>query len=298
MITNKLYQDSKIKNILRERECDNYYSQICTFTPKIHNNSEPKMENFYVRLQDWLDKRKEKMIKLTDRSYGNFNKSRSKDRNDNVSNNKNPPRNVFIDLYEESHQLKINKEESIKRYHVELDQMASSRKATPQIEEIDMTLRLECFKSLFEVLDHDDDKTLVFNNDFKKNLESRLNKDILVIIEPIIEELQLNKLELNFEEFLLVIDHLYKIINVDEKRRLINWYLKNVKRDNSNRKRQYSYEPNFKPCITDNSTKIYSNSKRISKDVYKRNAELLETKRKFLKEKTEEKLKNEIKGNF
>lgn len=63
--TSKMYQASEIyrtrKDILREH----FYTQTCPFTPTIANKDTPKIENFYYRLQDWIDKRNKNTMKKT-----------------------------------------------------------------------------------------------------------------------------------------------------------------------------------------------------------------------------------------
>ena len=53
----KLLRDKKINLIIEQQELE------CPFTPKISNNEEPKVENFYNRLQDWMEVKHEKMAR-------------------------------------------------------------------------------------------------------------------------------------------------------------------------------------------------------------------------------------------
>ncbi len=147
------------------------------------------------------------------------------------------------------------------------------------------------------MLDYSDESVLTYSDDFQKNVEECLDAEIAFIIEPIIHELKTQNLKLSYEEFILVADHLYKVINVNERRKLINWYVMNVKRENSNRRtRPLSHEYSFKPMISENSSLIYNNSKRITKNVMLRNSELIGNKERFSVLMNEAKERDEVKG--
>jgi hypothetical protein len=289
---------------LRERESLLYYEQTCPFTPKIADSSKPKLENFFNRLQSWVEKRNENFQREIEESNKDsktgqplFRPLTSKKDSSNSSSTDKHVRNVFIDLYEETKLFRENQKERENKYQEEIEKMANQRKATQQIEEINHMNKLECYRCLFEILDHDHDNSISFSQAFLNNLESRLNPEIIFIIDPIINELRANNLNLNYQEFIMVIEHLYRVINVDEKRRLINWYVDNIKRGRSPKKtRTFSQDFSFRPTITETSHKLYLKSKRISKDVFKRNTEFLEKKHNFIKEKNIEKLRNEVKG--
>jgi hypothetical protein len=90
------------------------------------------------------------------------------------------------------------------------------------------------------------------------------------------------------------------MLNVDQRRKLLNWYV-NIKRKDSARFRRSEdltkmQNFTFKPVVSEKSYILFENSSKISKNLLERNKQFLEKKQSFIKDKTEEKIKNEVKG--
>ena len=169
------------------------------------------------------------------------------------------------------------------------------------MDEIVSTIKFECFLKLFQILDTDDDNSVSYNEHFLLALEKNLNSEIRGILEPLLNEFSLHNETLNKEEFVLALDQLYNVLNVDQKRKLVNWYVQDVKRENSPRKRRsleqtMDYRFSFRPSISESSNKLYINSQRFSKDLLERNNEFLKKRESYIQEKNEEKFNSEIKG--
>ena len=69
-----------------------------------------------------------------------------------------------------------------------------------------------------------------------KNVEEKLDKNLLDIFNPIFIELKENEETLSREEFFLAIEELFKVLTVTQKRNLINWYV-NQKRVTTSERR-------------------------------------------------------------
>lgn len=300
---------------MKELNTEKYYTRQFPFTPKISSTSKPKLENFFERLSLWVEKRTENQLKSIDEAQKDsttgqklFNplishrksSSSHKINQMNQCEKLNFTKNVFIDLYEKSYMQQESKREFLVKYEEELNRLANSCKATRQIEEIHNTNKFECFKCLFNILDYSQTNQLAFNEAFDQNLEKSLDPWLRKLLLPLINELKEQKEVLYFDEFLLAMEDLYKIINVDEKRKLVNWYVEGFKRENSPRKKRANSNSNirnlfFKPKINEKSEKLLKESARMSKDFTQRNLEFVRKKEIFLNEKNSEKVKNEVK---
>jgi hypothetical protein len=61
--SDKLHSELKILNSKKDLLRIDYYTKTCPFSPEIINKEAPKVENFYYRLQSWIDKRNINIIK-------------------------------------------------------------------------------------------------------------------------------------------------------------------------------------------------------------------------------------------
>ena len=301
-LANKLFKEAETLKVAKEREMENHYAEVCPFTPKISDSSKPKVENFYKRLQGWVEKRNENYQKEVEEANKD-SKTGQKLFTPRISkrDQERGPRNVFIDLYEENKKLTQVKKETQEKKEEEISKLANSKKATDKMDEIVSTIKFECFLKLFQILDTDDDNSVSYNEHFLLALEKNLNSEIRGILEPLLNEFSLHNETLNKEEFVLALDQLYNVLNVDQKRKLVNWYVQDVKRENSPRKRRsleqtMDYRFSFRPSISESSNKLYINSQRFSKDLLERNNEFLKKRESYIQEKNEEKFNSEIKG--
>lgn len=303
VLANKLFKEAETLKVNKEKETENHFAGVCPFTPKISDASKPKVENFYKRLQTWVEKRNE--------NYQNELEEATKDsktgqrlftpRISKRENESKGPRNVFIDLYEENKKLTQDKKEMQEKKKDEINKLANSKKATEKMEEIVSTIKFECFLKLFQILDTDEDNSVSYNENFLVALEKNLSQEIRNILEPLLNEFSLHNETLNKEEFVLALDQLYNVLNVDQKRKLVNWYVKDIKRENSPRKRRsiettMDYRFSFRPSISESSHRLYVNSQRFSKDLLERNKEFIKKRESYIQEKNEEKISTEIKG--
>lgn len=293
---------------MQEQDRNQYFSEICTFTPKISNSSQPKLENFFQRLQLWIERRNENYFNelqnsLKDSKTGQFLFQPSVKRTvSSIEPDMSNKGSIFIDLYEETKRIDLNKKEKQQKYEEELNQLASSKKATQQIEEIHNKNKEECFNTLFQLLDFNQEGMLRYSEDFQRNIQTFLHPVIRHIIDPLINELSIHQEELNYEEFILAINQLYQVVSVDEKRKLVNWYVDNIKRQNSPRKKRASFNKScdfaFKPVISESSEQIFQKSGKIVKNFAQRNLEFIKKKENFINEKKIEKIENEFKGKL
>ena len=224
-------------------------------------------------------------------------------RNKFDSNTSSTTRNVFIDLYEENKKLNQIKKESWVKNEEEINSLANSKKATSKIEEIDSTNKYECFLKLFEILDKNNDNQISYTEEFLSILNDNLNQEIRTILEPLITEFSLHNETLNREEFVIALDQLYNVLNVDQKRKLVNWYVKEIKRSNSpRRKRTFAQSVDskfsFKPHVSEASSKVFDSSQRYAKGMLERNKDHIKKKENYFQAKFEEKQSSEIKGKI
>jgi len=63
-ISKRLYENAEIRNKKRLDLQDNYFASTCPFTPEIISKGKdiPNINNFFKRLQNWVDKRNEKYV--------------------------------------------------------------------------------------------------------------------------------------------------------------------------------------------------------------------------------------------
>jgi hypothetical protein len=265
------------------------------------------LQNFYKRLQTWIEKRNEnyqKDIENSSKDSKTGQKFFSPQTRSRAIKNKETStvRNVFINLYEDTKRQSISRKETREKYDEEMKNLANSKKASLKMEEINNNNKYECFLSLFKIFDTDEDNLIANNDDFQKSFQS-LEEWLQVILQPLIEEFSSQPEALNREEFVMALDQLYKAVSVGERRKLIDWYVKKVKRENSPRKRRLLEAENsnnfsFQPKISDASHKVFKDSQRYSKNVFERNSDYLKRRETFLAEKNEEKIENETKGKF
>ena len=301
-ISKKLYQEAERLKQIKQEEQENFYRTNYSFSPNISDISKPKVENFYRRLQSWIDKRNEKFIKdkelsSMDSKTGQrffspvirYNRTRE-----------NFERNVFIDLYEEKNKFAENKKETEAKIKENFDNLTQIKKISSNSEDINKNQKEECFDSLFNLLKDSEDNVIRYNEIFEKKLKENFQPELKSILEPIIAELKEDKYFLSKEEFILVLEQLFLLLNVDEKRRMINWYVKGDEK--SVRKRKSLVEqPNFitfQPKIREKSHRLFEKCERYSKDLLERNKDFLKNKQDFHETEQKNKWNKEIECKF
>ncbi len=298
-ISLKLYKEAEVMRVTKEREKENHIAVVCPFTPKIIDSSKPKLENFYKRLQTWIERRNENYQKDLECANKDSKTGQvfftpqvnKRSREVNV-------RSVFIDLYEDKKRLTLTRKEAVEKYEEELKKLANSKKASNKMEQLNNNNKYECFLHLFKAFDTDEDNLISYNEEFKNTFEA-LDDWLQAILQPLIEEFASQNEALNREEFVMALDQLYRVVSVNEKRKMVDWYVQRVKRENSPRKRRQTEGENnfsFRPRIYETSHKLFKDSQRHSKDILQRNSELLKRRDTYIMQKNEERLADEIKG--
>lgn len=161
-------------------------------------------------------------------------------------------------------------------------------------------LKDDCYANLFSILDHNNDGVIECNEEFLKNAEEKLEKSILDLFNPIFSELKEHEESLSRDEFYLALDELFKVLNVQQRRCILNWYVELKRQDSISRKRVLIDTSNFTfhPHISENSQNYFNLSQRYSKNFLDRNDELLNSRSIYKKEKSQEKLQKELEGKF
>jgi len=295
--TNKLFQEAERLKHIKQDEADNFYKTNYAFTPKISDLSQPKVENFYKRLQSWIDKRNEKFVK--EKEQANLDSKTGlpfyKPSIHYTKNTANIHRNVFIDLYEEKtkfFEIIKEKQEKIKE---SIENLTKIKKVSHNSEEINQKNKKECFENMFNLLKDSEENLIRYNPVLEKKLEN-LKPGVRTILEPVVSELKEDKYFLNREEFLLVIEQLYTMLNVEERRRLIDWYVKGDERSVRTRKHSLNNDNflTFQPKVREKSHRIFEKSERYSKNLIERNKEFLKKKQDFMETEKQNKMAKEI----
>lgn len=206
---------------------------------------------------------------------------------------------LFSFLHEEK---KMKYEKLIESEQANLKRIVDNSKlklSNEKTDEINKLLKEDCYANLFNILDHNNDGVIECNEDFLKNAEKFLEKSLLDLFNPIFAELKEHDESLSREEFYLALDELFKVLTVQQRRSILNWYVDRKRVDSISRTRLLVDRSNFtfQPFVGENSHSYFSISKRYSKDFLSRNNELLNARDSFYKEKSLEKFQKETEGN-
>lgn len=300
---NKLHEEKKKKEEERIKLTDEYFNEIYPFTPNISDKSQPNVNNFFNRLQEWIEKRNNQ-IELD--IIGSFYDSKTgqklfqpvisfssleniKHRNDI---------DLFQYLYEDKQVRNNNRDQMGIEAEIQAKKFSRMKLISENSDQINNLLKEDCFNCLFKCLDHNHDDIIECTDSFIKNAEINLDENLLEIFQPIFIELKENEETLSKEEFFMAIEELFKILSVTQKRDLINWYI-NQKRESTNEKRRLlseNKELTFHPKISENSNLFYSSSTRYSKDFLERNIDLNISRENYLRVKSKEKQEKELEG--
>lgn len=301
-----MHNEKKTIQVEREKLTDLYFSEIYPFKPNISNKSEPTVGDFFQRLQSWVEKRNgnyknELQASLSDCKTGQklFQPIISDNKTIDTTSHR-QEKTLFEFLYEE-HKLKPEKRKDYELDSTkEIIKNSNLKLTTKKTDQLNSLLKEDCFECLFELIDHNDDNVVECSESFTKNMEDKLDKNIINIIEPIFTELKEHQESLKKEEFFMALDELFKDLSVAQKRELLNWYVEKKRINSPSKKRTLVDSSNFtyNPYISKNSQHLYSNSKRYSKDFFNRNIELLHSREKYIKEKSIERVQIELNGKY
>lgn len=289
----------------RKKLTDEYFNEIYPFTPNISNKDEPSVQKFFNRLQDWVDKRNDKIeldiissfydTKTGQKLFKPIISESNKDSTDHRKEN---------NLFDYLHLDKITREKNRDQLGIdasnEAKEISNLKLLSENSEQINSLLKEDCFECLFNTFDHDKDEVINCTESFVKNAEEKLDKNLLEIFNPIFIELKETEETLSKEEFYMAIEELFKVLTVTQKRNLINWYV-NQKRESTNERRslmKINPELTFHPKISENSSNFFSCSKRYSKDFLERNRDLKISREDYYRVKSKEKYEMETEGKF
>jgi hypothetical protein len=299
-IYDKLYNDSSIyyenKLNLKKRENSKF-----SYKPSLNYNLNKKKikDSFNERLLTDYNKRKEHKQKLINKQKEEINNSKKpilfnnkhvKNNNNNnnttINNSKNNNSNHYIDLYNYNNKYKTNKkvlEEQV--YGNYLKNPAKNKNSETLLNKKNQNT----FRTLFKILDSDEDGIISNATINTKRIDEKLCK----ILEPVFKELKEENETLNENEFVIVCEKLYKILPYQQKSYINSIYCnfdnninknsnKNLKNKNNNNNflynsninsnnnsmlstinskknnkiKEYNNDLTFKPKINNNSRKI------------------------------------------
>lgn len=207
-------------------------------------------------------------------------------------------RNVFIDLYEEKTKFEENKREKETQNIENFENLTKTKKVSQISEEINQKNKNECFYYLFDFLKDSEEDVIKYNATLEKKIENNFKPEIKSIIEPVVAELKEDKYFLNKEEFILVLEQLFLLLNVDERRRLIDWYVKSDERNL--RKKKYTQAKEnfmtFQPNVGQKTHRLFEKCERYAKDLIQRNKEFLKNRENYYETETKNKIAKEIEG--
>jgi hypothetical protein len=207
---------------------------------------------------------------------------------------------VFIDLYEEKTKFFDNKKQKEEKIKENIENLTKTKKVSHNSEEINNKNKKECFDHLFNLLKDGEDNLIRYNPELETKLETNFKPEMRTILEPVVAELKEDKYFLNKDEFLLVIEQLYMMLNVDEKRRFIDWYVKSDERSIRKRKHSLNNENfmTFQPKVREKSHRVFEKCERYSKDLLERNNDFIKKRQSFMETEQQNKFAKEVEGNF
>jgi hypothetical protein len=199
---------------------------------------------------------------------------------------------VFTKLYDLSKFRDMKSKDNLNKHLEEIQRLAEAKLMTDKTEEINNRLKKDSYIKLFEKLDYDNDSIIKYDNKLEQIIKENFNETVGRYLAPIVECLKNQDETLNVEEFSVTMDQIFSNLSVNEKRSFIN----NLRE----RKKPVEDRNNFTftPQISEKTRKVFSSSKKYSKDLIARNEEFVKQKNQFLSSKKEEKIKEELNCNF
>lgn len=309
---NRLYKDYEIRQVKQEKLKENYFNEVCPHSPVINDNSEPKIENFYNRLQDWLTKKKEKDEKRKKESEldRETNKplfkpqtieySQSKLELNAIKNRPTSPIKSADVLHNEALTKTIRRSTLLETSVADIKKKSEQIITSEASKKLNQKNKDELFKKIFEILDFNKDNKICYNEDFSEGLKN-VPPHIINILEPLFEEFNENKEILTLKEFIVSCGRLYNILDYYQRSQLFQyifyckkqeapWNIKKKKEQELEDNRNFSYVPkvaNFTNEMIDKSDK-YKGSTFMD-----RNFKYLEARKKVMEEGLEAQLARE-----
>jgi hypothetical protein len=304
-LVNKLHDEKKKKEMEREKLTDEYFKEFYPFSPFISDKNAPNAYKFLNRLQDWIEKRNNKIKQDIINSFYDtktgqklYSPTKSEASKECIAHRKE------VNLFEYLHEDKFIREKNRDLLEInatnEAKEISNTKLLTENSEKINILLKEDCFMCLFNTFDYNGDDLIECTDSFMKNIDDKLDKNLLEIFNPIFLDLKDNEETLSKEEFFLAMEELFKLLTVTQKRNLIDWYI-NQKRVTTNERRKsilVNKELSFSPKISENSNFFYSCSKRYSKVFLERNIDHNINKENYFRIKSNEKYEKEIEGKI
>jgi hypothetical protein len=227
-------------------------------------------------------------------------------KHDTISVIDRPFRDIFSDLHEEKKLFERKQKEMEEKNIKQLQNLSNHKKTSLKSDDIHNYTKIECFNKLFELLDHDNDQVISYSEDFAENANAILSEEIRQILNPILTEMKEHGDSLNLEEFITAVNQLYYILNISQRRQLLNWFV-NMKRSDSPRKRRSMEMEDsvlkkfpFRPEVNSKNASqvLNSPSRSVHIDLFDRGSIFLKKRESIIQEKIEQKIKNETKGKL
>ena len=220
-----LYNKWRLRSLKIDKMAESLYSQY-TFKPQIINNKNcSEVVNLpFEQRQEFFKKRvEEKLLRVDKSSYGNNNRFNRTIREGNLNNQSNSlalenqnnsqsnPRkhkvNIFYNLYSLAKKYSQEKNQKVKLAEDEIIRNMHSVHTLQPSDHMIQKMKEDSFKKIFRILDSDEDNVI---SSFYINT-SKLDKDVLKILQPILVELKEEQETLNEEEFVRACHHLYEV---------------------------------------------------------------------------------------
>lgn len=273
--TEKLYKENEAKKVNRERLTEEYYKELCTYTPDINDKSEANPNNFYLRLQNWLGKQKEKDDERKEKSKINqetnlpFFKPIIIETMSKIEIKDRPTAGKeLLDYLHNNHKEVIEKRKNLHQSSLEQTKRESERPLmSPNSRDLNEKNKNELYTRIFELLDYNGDKKISYDEDFDQAMRE-VPKHIVKILDPLFEEFRENKEVLTIKEFVLSCGRLYNILDFWERSELFN-YIFQLKKNTSAREQRFiksiekqKNEVKEKPEIHDSTRVVFDNSEK------------------------------------
>jgi hypothetical protein len=207
----------------------------------------------------------------------------------NYETNNNQEVDIFKKLYDQRKFKDMKSQDNYNKYVDEINKLAEIKLTSDKTDHLYEKMKKECYFKLFEKLDYDQDSIIKYDENLEKIVKENYNEAVSRYLAPIIEELKNQDETLTFDEFTIAMDQIFSILNVEERRTFIS-NLRERKKVPSQNDNKFT----FSPQINNKTQKVFSHSKKYSKDLYERNQDFIKNKTQYVTSKKEEKINAEI----
>lgn len=310
---NRLYKESEVLKVNKEKLKEEYYNEICPLKPEINPISGgPQSGTFFSRMQDWLSKKKEKLEDT--RKKAQFDGSSQKPlfspdlsmtaNRSMIKSRPQSPEDLLKKLHNDASNTLKKREMLQNEKLMEIRKESEKTITSPQSKEFNEKNKAELFTKIFEILDYNQDKKISYDEDFDQAMKE-VPSHIVEILQPLFEEFRENKEILTIKEFVLSCGRLYNILEYYERSQLFQ-YIFYVKKQQSSRTAKKNKEIeeetqqlSYKPEINTHCKKVFDTSEKYSGTTFlERNSKYLENRKVTEKEGIEKVISQEKIGNL